>query len=115
MTTFENSRTDYVRFAIDTVDTFVAGNGRPPSMDFVMTHLRHTSLLFGHKVTDRGIFSAVACDLRTRFPALDAAAVDVPVFVPSKAIPASGVVALPLRVAVAELLAQFATSSAVRS
>jgi len=47
MTTFENSREDYVRFAIDTVDTFVAGNGRPPSMDFVMTHLRHTSLLFG--------------------------------------------------------------------
>ena len=70
-TTFENSNADYVRFATQTVDTFLAENGRLPSMDFVMTHLRHTSVLFGHQHPQRGAFAVVAGDLRARFPALD--------------------------------------------
>jgi hypothetical protein len=69
--TFESSSADYLRFAVETVDTFLSRNGRLPTMDFVMTHLRHTSVLFGHKPADRGVYSVVAVALRTRFPALD--------------------------------------------
>jgi hypothetical protein len=65
--TFENSTADYLRFANQTVDIFVAENGRLPSMEFVMTHLRHTAVLFGHEITDRDVFSTVADDLQARF------------------------------------------------
>ena len=53
MTKMQNCSGDYVRFALETVDDFVAGNGQVPTLDFVMSHLRHTSLILGHKRQDR--------------------------------------------------------------
>ena len=67
---FENSDVAYLQFAHQTVDTFLVAHGRLPSMDFVMAHLRHTSILFAHANRPAGAYVAVANDLRTRYPAL---------------------------------------------
>ena len=47
------------------------GRPRPTaSMDFVMAHLRHTSILFAHANPTGGAYVTVANDLRIRYPAL---------------------------------------------
>jgi len=67
---FENSDVAYLRFASDTVDTFLVAHGCLPSMDFVMAHLRHTSVLFAHANPTGGAYVTVANDLRGRYPEL---------------------------------------------
>ena len=69
-TALENSSVAYLQFAHQTVDTFLVSHGRLPSMDFVMAHLRHTSILFAHANPTGGAYVAVANDLRTRYPEL---------------------------------------------
>ena len=69
-TPLENSDVAYLRFAHQTVDTFLFAHGRLPSMDFVMAHLRHTSILFAHGDATGGSYVTVAKDLRISYPAL---------------------------------------------
>jgi len=71
MIALEDSDVAYARFAAQTVDTFLATHGRLPSMDFVMAHLRHTSILFAHVTSSRAAYVTVANDLRTRYPEID--------------------------------------------
>jgi hypothetical protein len=69
-TALENSDVAYLRFAHETVDTFLVADGRLPSLDFVMAHLRHTSVLFAHAGASGGSYVTVARDLRISYPAL---------------------------------------------
>jgi hypothetical protein len=69
-TALENSDVAYLRFAHQTVDTFLVAHGRLPSLDFVMAHLRHTSILFAHAGATGGSYVTVAKDLRTSYPSL---------------------------------------------
>jgi hypothetical protein len=69
-TALENSDVAYFQFAQQTVDTFVVAHGRLPSMDFVMTHLRHTSILFAHVNPTGSAYATVATDLRIAYPEL---------------------------------------------
>jgi hypothetical protein len=69
----DGSASGYVQFALETVRQFVAGNGHLPSLDFVMTHLRHTSLILGHERQSHAVFATVVTELRAEFPGLDKA------------------------------------------
>jgi hypothetical protein len=48
----------------------MVAHGRLPSLDFVMAHLRHTSILFAHAGATGGSYVTVAKDLRISYPAL---------------------------------------------